>query len=74
MHTLYSSNKYTLLTSGGITVLLVVVACQELGLTVSESKIGFMRLRSVRSFAEIALHTNASGQRYKQTAEFAYRR
>ena len=50
----------------------VVVACQEFGLTVSEKKTEAMHLWSHPHTASNALRTEAAGQRYKQTTEFVY--
>ena len=50
----------------------IVVACQELGLTVSEKKNEAMHLWSHPHTASNALRIEAAGQRYKQTTEFVY--
>ena len=50
----------------------IVVTCQELGLTVSESKTESMRLWSVPSATEAALRIKAAGQRNKPTEKFVY--
>ena len=50
----------------------IVVACQEFGLTVSEKKTELMNLWSDSSTASNALRLEAAGQRYKQTCEFVY--
>ena len=50
----------------------IVVACQDLGLTVSEKKTAAMRLWSHPHTASNALQIEAAGQRYKQTTEFVY--
>ena len=50
----------------------VVVACQEFGLTVSEKKTEAMYLGSDPSTASNALRIEAAGQRYKQATEFVY--
>lgn len=42
---------------------MVVVACQEASLTVSEGKAESMRLRSVPSPAETGLYISVAGQR-----------
>ena len=50
----------------------IVVACQEFGLTVSEKKTEAMHLWSQPNTASNALRIEAAGQRYKQTTEFVY--
>ena len=50
----------------------IVVACQEFGLTVSEKKIEAMCLWSNSSTASNALRIKAPGQRYEQTNESVY--
>ena len=50
----------------------IVVACQEFGLTVSEKKTEAMHLWSHPHTASNALRIEAGGQRYKQTTEFVY--
>ena len=50
----------------------IVVTCQEFGLTVSEKKIEAMYLWSHPHIASNALRIEAAGQRYKQTTEFVY--
>ena len=50
----------------------IVVTCQEFGLTVSEKKTEAMHLWSHPHTASNALRIEAEGQRYKQTAEFVY--
>ena len=50
----------------------IVVACQEFGLTVSEKKTEAMYLWSHPHTASNALRIEAAGQRYKQTAEFVH--
>ena len=50
----------------------IVVACQEFGLIVSEKKTEAMQLWSDPSTASNALRIGATGQRYKQTSEFVY--
>ena len=50
----------------------IVVACQEFGLTVSEKKTETMHLWSHPHTASNALRIEAAGQRYKQTTEFVY--
>ena len=50
----------------------MVVACQEFRLTVSEKKTEAMHLWSHPSTALNALRVEAAGQRYKQTTEFVY--
>ena len=50
----------------------IVVACQEFGLTVSEKKIEAMHLWFHPHTASNALRIEAAGQRYKQTTEFVY--
>ena len=50
----------------------IVVACQEFGLTVSEKKTEAMHLWSHPSTASNALRIEAAGQRYKQMTEFVY--
>ena len=50
----------------------IVVACQEFGLPVSEKKTGAMHLSSYLNTASNALRFEAAGQRYKQTNEFVY--
>ena len=50
----------------------IVVACQEFGLTVSEGTTEAMHLRSHPRTASNALRIEAAGQRYKQTTEFVY--
>ena len=50
----------------------IVVACQEFGLTVSGKKTEAMHLWSHPNTASNALRIEAAGQRYKQTAEFVY--
>ena len=50
----------------------IVVACQEYGLTVSEKKTEAMHLWSHPHTASNALRIEAAGQRYKQTTEFVY--
>ena len=50
----------------------IVVACQEFGLTVSEKKTEVMHLWSHPHTASNALRIEAAGQRYKQTTEFVY--
>ena len=50
----------------------IVVACQELGLKVSEKKTEAMHLWFHPHTASNALRTEATGQRYKQTTEFVY--
>ncbi|CAM9145281.1 unnamed protein product [Sphacelaria rigidula] len=48
----------------------VVVTGRESGLAVSECKTESMRLWSVPSSMETALHIKAAGQRYKQAGKF----
>ena len=50
----------------------IVVACQEFGLTVSEKKTEAMHLWSHPHTAPNALRIEAAGQQYKQTTEFVY--
>ena len=50
----------------------VVVACQEFGLTVSEKNTEAMHLWSHPHTASNALQIEAAGQCYKQTTEFVY--
>ena len=50
----------------------IVVACQEFGLTASEKKIEAMHLWSDSSTTSNALQIEASGQRYKQTNKLVY--
>ena len=50
----------------------IVVACQEFGLTVSEKKTEAMHLWSHPNIASNALQIEAAGQRYRQTTEFVY--
>ena len=50
----------------------IVVACQEFGLTVSEKKTEVMHLWSHPSTASNALQFEAAGQRHKRTIEFVY--
>ena len=50
----------------------IVVTCQEFGLTVSEKKTQAMHLWSHSHTASNALRIEAAGQRYKQTTEFVY--
>ena len=50
----------------------IVVTCQEFGLTVSEKKPEAMHLWSHPHTASNALRIEAAGQRYKQTTEFVY--
>ena len=50
----------------------IVVACQEFGLTVSKKKTEAMHLWSHPHTAPNALRIEAAGQRYKQTTEFVY--
>ena len=50
----------------------IVVACQEFGLTVSENKTEIMHLWSDPSTESNALRIEVAGQRYKQTTEFVY--
>ena len=50
----------------------IVVACQEFGLTVSEKKTGAMHLWSNPSTASNALRIEAARQGHKQTTEFVY--
>ena len=50
----------------------IVVACQEFRLTVSEKNAEAMHLWSHPSTASNALQIEAAEQRYKQTAEFVY--
>ena len=50
----------------------IVVTCQEFGLTVSEKKNEAMHLWSHPHTASNALRIEATGQRYKQTTEFVY--
>ena len=50
----------------------IVVACQEFGLTVSEKKTEAMHLWSHPHPASNALRIEAVGQRYKQTTEFVH--
>lgn len=50
----------------------VVVAWQEFGLAVSESKTGSMRPWSVSSSAGTTLYISAPGKRYKQTTVSVY--
>ena len=50
----------------------IVVACQEFGLTVSEKKTEAKHVWSHLSTASNALRIEAAGQRYKQTTEFVY--
>ena len=51
---------------------IIVVACQEFGLTVSEKKTEAMHLWSHPNTMSNALRIEAAGQRYKQTTEFVY--
>ena len=50
----------------------IVVACQELGLTVSEKKTEAMHLWSHPNTTSNALRIEGAGQQYKQTSEFVY--
>ena len=50
----------------------IVIACQVFGLTVSEKKIGVIHLWSDPSTVSNALRIEAAGQRYKQTIDFVY--
>ena len=50
----------------------IVVTCQEFGLTVSEKKTEAMHLWSHTHTASNALRIEAAGKRYKQTTEFVY--
>ena len=50
----------------------IVVACQEFGLTVSDKKIEVMHLWSQHSTEPNMLRIEAAAQRYKQTNEFVY--
>ena len=50
----------------------IVVTCQEFGLTVSEKKTEAIHLWSPPHTASNALRIEAAGQRYKQTTEFVY--
>ena len=50
----------------------IVVTCQEFGLTVSEKKTEAMHPWSHPHTASNALRIEAAGQRYKQTTEFVY--
>ena len=50
----------------------IVVACQEYGVTVSEKKTEAMHLWSHPNTASNALRIEATGQRYKQTTEFVH--
>ena len=50
----------------------IVAACQEFGLIVSEKKTEAMHLRSHHSTASNTLRIEAEGQQYKQTTEFIY--
>ena len=50
----------------------IVVACQDFGLPVSEKKVEAMHLWSQHSTASNALRIEATGQRYKHTTEFLY--
>ena len=50
----------------------IVVTCQEFGLTVLEKKTEAMHLWSHPHTASNALRIEAAGQRYKQTTEFVY--
>ena len=50
----------------------IVVTCQEFGLTVSEKKTEAMHLWSHPHTASNTLPIEATGQRYKQTTEFVY--
>ena len=52
----------------------IVVACQEFGLTVSEKKAQAMHLWSHPNTASNALRIEAAGQQYKQTTKFVYLR
>ena len=62
------------LSSRGLTRMMgvIVVACQEFGLTVSEKKTEAMHLWSHPHTASNALRIEAAGQRYEQTTEFVY--
>ena len=51
---------------------IIVVACQEFGLIMSEKKTEAMHLWSHPSTASNALRIEATEQRYKQTTEFVY--
>ena len=50
----------------------IVVTCQEFGLTVSEKKTEAMHLWSHPHTTSNALRIEAAGQQYKQTTEFVY--
>ena len=50
----------------------IVVACQEFGLTVSEKKTEAIHLWSHPNTASNAPPIEAAGRRYKQTTEFVY--
>ena len=50
----------------------IVVACQDFGLTVSEKKTEAMHLWSHPNTASKALRIEAAGQRYKQKTDFVY--
>ena len=51
---------------------IIVVSCQEFGLTVSGKKSEAMHLWSHPNTASNALRIETAGQRYKQTTEFVY--
>ena len=73
--TLYADDAGVVSTSPrGLTRLMdvVIVACQEFGLKVSEKKTDAMDLWSHPTTASNTLRIEAAGQRYKQTIEFKY--
>ena len=73
--TLYTDDEGMVLTSPRSLIRMmdvIVVACQEFGLTASEKKIEAIHLWSDSSTTSNALQIEAPGRRYKQTNELVY--
>ena len=73
--TLYADDAGMVLTSPRTLIRMmdvIVVACQEFGLTASEKKIEAIHLWSDSSTTSNALQIEAPGRRYKQTNELVY--
>lgn len=53
-------------------MVVVMVACQEFGITLSKDEIESMHPSSIPSFLDTTPHIEAVGHRYKQVVRFVY--